>query len=70
MKVTTQYHLGGKYDVVVSGGGPSGGANGFFPRVLKNTENCDIIKPERRQVYERLTNQEETKYVKKSVVRI
>jgi molybdopterin biosynthesis enzyme len=51
MKVTTEYHLGGKYDVVVSGGGPSGGANGFFPRVLKNAANCDIIKPERRQVY-------------------
>ena len=24
MKVTTEYHLGGKYDVIVCGGGPSG----------------------------------------------
>jgi hypothetical protein len=35
MKVTTEYHLGGKYDVVVSGGGPSGGANGFFSSCLE-----------------------------------
>ena len=27
-------------------------ANGFPPRVLKNTENCAIINPERRWRYE------------------
>ena len=29
-------------------------ANGFFSQVLKNAENCDIIKPERRWRYEKI----------------
>jgi len=30
------------------------GANGVFPSELENTENCDIMKSERRWRYEKL----------------
>ena len=39
-------------------------ANGFPPRVLKNTGNCDIIKSERRWGYDKARVNEKSYFVK------